>query len=385
MKLLKVVLLIGFTIILYSCSKKEAPQAIPNIEVFTVTAQTVPIYHDFVGSIAGRKDIAIRARVAGFLEGIHFNEGSVVKKGQLLYTIESQQYEAQSAAQMSKLAEAKTNLAHAESELARIEPLAKNNAVSQSDLDAAVANYEAAQAMVEAAKANLRAANIQLSYTKVKAPITGIIGKTKAKVGDFVGQSPNPVILNVVSQVDTVLVDFYLTESDYLRLFKEFFANEDSNNIKQEKRKNNLQLILSDGTIYKEKGNLRFIDREIDVQTGAILIQASFPNPSGLLRPGLFGKVRSKINVVENGILVPQRCVSELQGTFMVFIVNGENKIEQRKVKLGNTIGSFWLVKEGLQDGDKVVFEGLQKVKTGMTINPVEADTKDLNTKEVEN
>ncbi len=384
MKLLKVIFFLGFAIILYSCSEEETSKPIPNIEVYKVTAQTVPIYHDFVGSIAGRKDIAIRARVAGFLEGIHFREGSTVKKGRLLYIIESQQYEAQSAAQMSKLAEAKTNLAHAESELARIEPLAENNAVSQSDLDAAVANFEAAKAMVEAAEANLRAANIQLSYTRVRAPITGIIGKTKAKVGDFVGQAPNPVILNVISQIDTVLVDFYLTEADYLRIFKEFLAKEITNVIKK-RRENNLQLILSDGTIYKEKGNIRFIDREIDVQTGAILVQASFPNPSGLLRPGLFGKVRAKIDVIENGILIPQRCVTELQGTFMVFVVNSENKVEQRKVKLGDTIGSFWLVKEGLQDGDKVIYEGLQKVKSGMTVNPVEANTEDLNTKEVEN
>lgn len=384
MKFIRVIFFFAFAIVLYSCSEKETSKSIPNIEVYKVTAQAVPIYHDFLGSIAGRKDIAIRARVAGFLEGIHFNEGGVVKKGQLLYTIESQQYEAQSAAQMSKLAEAKTNLAHAESELARIEPLAKNNAVSQSDLDAAVANFEAAKAMVEAAKANLRAANIQLSYTRVRAPITGIIGKTKAKVGDFVGQTPNPVILNVISQIDTVLVDFYLTESDYLRIFKEFLTKEISHTNKNRK-KNNLQLILSDGTIYKEKGNIRFIDREIDVQTGAIIVQASFPNPSGLLRPGLFGKVRAKIDVIENGILVPQRCVSELQGTFMVFVVNGENKIEQRKIKLGDTIGSFWLVKEGLQNGDRVVYEGLQKVKTEMTVNPIKANTEDLNTKEVEN
>jgi len=384
MKLLRIVLLIGFTLILYSCSKEEASKSVPDIEVYKVAYKTIPLYYDFVGSIAGRKDIAIRARVAGFLEGIHFREGSVVKKGRLLYTIESQQYEAQSAAQMSKLAEAKTNLAHAESELARIEPLAKNNAVSQSDLDAAVANFEAAKAMVEAAKANLRAANIQLSYTKVRAPITGIIGKTKAKVGDFVGQSPNPVILNVVSQLDTVLVDFYLTEADYLRIFKEFLAM-DSTKTQKEKNEDNLQLILSDGTVYKEKGNIRFIDREVDVQTGAILVQASFPNTNRLLRPGLFGKVRAKYNVIQNGILIPQRCVSELQGTFMVFVVNDENKVEQRKVKLGNTIGSFWVVKEGLHDGDKVVYEGLQKVKPGMTVNPIDANTEDLNTTEIEN
>jgi len=378
---IKILFSILTAFVLLSCSKEEQTFQPPEVQVYVTQQQDVPLFEDFVGTVAGRKDIAIRARVAGFLEGIHFNEGTMVKKGQLLYTIESQQYEAQSAAQLSKLAEAKTNLAHAESELARIRPLAENNAVSQSDLDAAVADFEAAKAMVEAAKANLRAANIQLGYTKVKAPITGMIGKTKAKVGDFVGQSPNPVILNVVSQIDTVLVDFYLTESDYLRIFREFLEKEE---IKNERQKDNLQLILSDGTMHKEKGNVRFVDREIDVKTGAILIQAAFPNPSGLLRPGLFGKVRVKLDVVKNGILVPQRCVSELQGTFSVYVVNSENKIEQRKIKLGNTVGSFWLVKEGLKDGEKVVFEGLQKIKADMTVTPVEKEI-DLNSKEVEN
>ncbi|HGY55837.1 MAG TPA: efflux RND transporter periplasmic adaptor subunit [Caldithrix abyssi] len=377
----RILFLIPVLLIIWSCSTRDEPTQPPQVEVFVTKAADVPLYEDFVGTVAGRKDIAIRARVAGFLEGIHFNEGTMVKRGQLLYTIESQQYEAKAAAQLSKLAEAKINLAHAESELARIKPLAETNAISQSDLDAAEADYEAAKAVVKAAKANLRAANIELSYTKVKAPITGIIGKTKAKVGDFVGQTPNPVILNVVSQIDTVLVDFYLTEADYLRIFRNFLLNKDK---QQEKEKDILQLILSDGTIHKEKGRVRFIDREIDVQTGAILIQASFPNPDGLLRPGLFGKVRVKFAVVKNGILIPQRCVSELQGTFSVYVVDEENKTEQRKVILGDKIGSFWLVKEGLKEGEKVIFEGLQKVKTGMVVNPIETKT-DLNLQAVEN
>jgi membrane fusion protein (multidrug efflux system) len=373
-------IIIGLLFISCGDNEKQTTQS-PEVQVYTIHTQEVPLYEDFVGSVSGKKDIAIRARVAGFLEGIHFKEGKRVKKGQLLYTIESQQYEAQSAAQLSLLAEAKTNLAHSKSELNRIRPLAEQNAVSQSDLDAAIANHEAAKAMVEAAKANLRAANIHLGYTKVKAPIYGIIGKTKAKVGDFVGQSPNPVILNVVSQIDTMLVDFYLTEFDYLRIFREL-------NTKKKKEesevKNNLELILSDGTIHKSKGNVEFIDRGIDVTTGAVLVQTSFPNPNGLLRPGLFGKVRIKLDVVKDGILVPQRSVSELQGTFTVLVVNNENKIEQRKVKLRTTIGPFWLVKDGLKDGEKVVFEGLQKVKTGMTVNPIETKI-DLITKEIEN
>ena len=184
--------------------------------VFETKAERVPIRLEFVGQVSGFKDIAIRARVEGYLEGIHFEEGSRVEKGSLLYTLESQPFEAAVAAQMSGVAEAKTALVKAESDLNRIRPLAEAKAVSESDLDSAVAMYEASIAGVDAAEANLRAANIQLSYTKIHAPISGLIGMTRAKVGDFVGREPNPVILNVVSQIDTVLVQFFITENQYL-------------------------------------------------------------------------------------------------------------------------------------------------------------------------
>jgi membrane fusion protein (multidrug efflux system) len=365
-----------------ACSDEKPEFQPPEVEVYVTNEKDVPIYENFVGTVAGQKDIEIRARVTGFLEGIHFKEGSVVKKGQLLYTIESQQYEAETAAYLSKLAEAKTNLAHAESELARIEPLAKANAVSQSDLDAARAAYEAAKAMVRAAEANLRASRIRLSYTRVKAPITGIIGKTRAKVGDFVGQSPNPVILNVISKNDTVLVDFYLAENDYLRIFKELEKRDKKDGIG---RSENIELILSDGSVFPYKGKINFIDRGIDVSTGAILIQVIFPNPTFILRPGLFAKVHVPVDMVKNAILIPQRCVSELQGEFSVMVVNDSNKVEHRKVTLGETVGSFWLVKEGLKPNEKVVYEGLQKVRDGMEVNPVIAEIKTNSKEEIEN
>jgi membrane fusion protein (multidrug efflux system) len=197
-----------------SCVKEEQSQpAPPDIPVFQTIKKDIPIHQEFVGQLYGFKDIAIRARVEGFLEGIHFKEGSQVDKGALLYTLESQPFEADVAAKMSMVAEAKTMLAKAESDLNRIRPLAEKNAVSQSDLDSAVALHEAAIASVEAAEANLKASNIQLSYTKISSPLSGIIGKTKAKVGDFVGRSPNPVILNTVSRIDTVLVEFLANSS----------------------------------------------------------------------------------------------------------------------------------------------------------------------------
>jgi membrane fusion protein (multidrug efflux system) len=352
-----------------SCSQEEKAESVPpDIPVFQTTGQEVPIYMEFVGQVYGFKDIAIRARVEGFLEGIHFDEGSRLNKGALLYTLESQPFEAEVAEKMSMVAEAKTALAKAVSDLNRIRPLAEQNAVSQSDLDSAVALHEAAIASVEAAEANLRAANIQLSYTKILSPISGIIGKTKAKVGDFVGRSPNPVILNTVSQIDTVLVEFFITESQYLNLTRYLATQQPAADTQEEA---NLELILADGSLYEHKGRVEFIDRGIDPTTGAILLQASFPNPEELLRPGLFARVKALVEVVKQGIIIPQRSVMELQGMYSVYLIDDTNKVDKRSVKVGPKIKDFWLIMEGLQSGDKVVYEGLQKVKEGITVNPI--------------
>lgn len=376
----KIILLILVNTILFiSCSDSD-PQnaAVPSIQVFETKTESVTIIDEFVGQVYGQKDIAIRARVEGFLDGIYFDEGSLVKKGKLLYKIESQPYEADVAAKMSKVAEAKTMLAKALSDLNRIRPLAENNAVSQSDLDAAVANHDAAKETVKAAEANLDASNIYLSYTNVKSPLTGIIGKTKAKVGDFVGKSPNPVILNTVSLIDTMLVEFFITESQYLLLFRTISEKypefKKTGVLRPGRVEPNLELILADGSIYQHKGNVKFIDREIDPTTGSILAQASFPNPDKLLRPGLFAKIRAELSKVDDGILIPQRCVMELQGNYSVYVVNNENQIESRDIKASHTIGSKWLISEGLKPGEKVVFEGLQKVKPGVTVNAVSAE-----------
>jgi membrane fusion protein (multidrug efflux system) len=370
MKLINIILLFSSSLILVSCGTDEQSKLfVPEIPVYKITAEDVPIYQEFVGQVYGLKDISIRARVEGFLEGIYFDEGRGVKKGQLLYTIESQPFEADVAAKMSLLAEAKIMFVNAESELNRIRPLAEINAVSQSDLDAAVARFEASQASVEAAEANLRAAQIQLSYTKIKAPISGIIGKTKAKVGDFVGREPNPVILNVVSRIDVILVEFFLTESEYLIVAREWNKNKELEEVEREEPY--LELILSDGSIHNHKGIVEFVDREVDPTTGSILLQASFPNPEYIIRPGQFARVNASVRTIRNGILIPQRSVMEMQGIHNVFVINNENKVELRRIIVGPTIESFWLVKEGLKNGEKVVYEGLQKVKPGMTVNPV--------------
>jgi membrane fusion protein, multidrug efflux system len=360
-----------FLIHFSACSKEEAkkqPPPPPKVTVYQTEAREVPIYQEFVGQIYGFKDIAISARVEGYLEGIHFEEGSRVKKGALLYTLESQQFEADVAAKMSGVAGAETLRTEAETYMNRIKPLAKEKAVSQSDLDSAVAQYEVGVSSVKAAKANLRAAKIQLGYTKIYSPISGIIGKTKAKVGDFVGRQPSPIILNTVSRIDTVLVQFFITESQYLMFMRRHMADIDAGKV-DETEKAGLELILSDGSVYAHEGKADFVNREVDPTTGALLIQASFPNPNELLRPGQFARVRGEIEVVKDGILIPQRCVMELQGTFTVYVVGAENKIQAKEVKAGPKIKSFWLIREGLKADEKVVYEGLQKVKDGTVVD----------------
>jgi membrane fusion protein (multidrug efflux system) len=275
---------------------------------------------------------------------------------------------------MSRVAEAETMLAKAKGDLDRIKPLAEVKAVSESDLDTAVAVHEAALAALKAAQANLRAVKIQLGYTKIYSPISGIIGKTQAKVGDFVGRNPNPVILNTVSQVDTVLVNFFITESQYLELAR---LRAQSKPSKQEAKK--LELILADESVYEQKGKADFVGREVDPTTGALLVQASFPNPDKLLRPGQFAKVRIEVDVVKDGILIPQRCVSELQGLFSVFVVGSNNPVERREIKVGPKVKEFWLIVEGLKPGEQVVYEGLQMVRDGTIVEPTVKEIEPVN------
>jgi membrane fusion protein (multidrug efflux system) len=376
MRTLTLSLLGSLLLLATSCSKEEQAKPLPppDVVVFETKAERVPIHLEFVGQVSGFKDIAIRARVEGYLEGIHFDEGSRVEKGSLLYTLESQPFEAAVAAQMSMVAEAKTAQVKAESDLNRIRPLAEAKAVSESDLDSAVAMYEASIAGVDATEANLRAANIQLSYTKIHAPISGLIGMTRAKVGDFVGREPNPVILNVVSRIDTVLVQFFITENQYLQAARRLSSKRDP--VDEDPDEPDLELILADGSVYSHKGVFDFADRGVDPTTGAMMVQASFPNPDELLRPGQFAKVKAVVSVVEDGILIPQRCVTELQGTHNVYVVDDSNTAQRREVKAGPTLGEFWLILEGLKPGERVVYEGLQKVKDGTAVNPTLRDTE---------
>lgn len=340
----------------------------PKVEVVKVERRDIPIYQDFVGQVYGLQDIAIRARVEGVLEAIHFKEGTYVKKGQLLYTIDPLPLKTKVAAQMSGVAQAQTMLAKAESDLKRIRPLAANNAVSQRDLDAAIAQRDAAQAAMEAAEANLESANIEFGYSLIKAPIDGIIGKTMAKVGDFVGRSPNPIVLNYISNIDEVVVEFFLSEQEYLHFARQRISMK-SNGDSAEEESEKLSLILADQSIYPELGRLNFVDRQVDPSTGSILLQAIFPNPDKLLRPGQFARVKGRVFLVPQARIIPLKALNEIQGQYSVYIVNDSAKVELRQVKQGAIYQDYAVISEGLQGDEMVIIEGLQMVKSGTIVD----------------
>ncbi len=362
--------MIFFSALVASCNKEDQNQVrtIPEIQVVEVIQKDVPIYSFFVGQIYGQEDVAINARVEGFLTGIHFEEGRPVEKGMHLYSIDQEPFKAAVAGEKSKVAEAQTKLVNAENELVRYIPLAEINAVSQSDLDFAQASRDASVAAVDAAKASLRMAEINLGYTIVRSPISGFIGKTLARVGEFVGRSPSPVILNTVSKVTSVRVQFFLTESQYLLLAREF---RDRGAQARPEANVEITLILTDNSIHPYSGKIDFVNREVDAETGAILVQASFPNPDRILRPGQFARVKIMMKEAKGALLVPQRCVTELQGQYSVFTINSENKVESKQIKIGERFRDFYIVTEGLNSNDKVVLEGLQKVGSGLEVIPV--------------
>ena len=343
-----------FVLVLFPSCKEQARQEITlTVPAYEVKAVDIPIVKEFIGETYGRNDIDIRARVQGFLEGIHFREGSHVEKGQLLYDIDPQPFQEKVAQQASYLAQAQTALAKAESDLKRIRPLAERNAVSQSDLDAAVASYDAARAEVKAAEAALRYTRIELGYTKIYAPISGVIGISQAEVSDLVGQIPNSVVLNTISQIDTIRVRFSITEAEYLTFVREM------NTQPGESNKKALQLILADGSVHPYEGHVDFANRQIDRTTGTLLLQASFPNPDEYIRPGQSVTVRAEIYIVPNGIMIPQRAVTELQGLYQVAVFTSENSIENRRVEVGPKKGNMWIIREGLKPGDIVVLENV--------------------------
>lgn len=356
-----------------ACGKPQPP-AMPPMEVAVMKVQPsdVPIYLDMIGQTLGSVDIPIRARVDGVLEEIHFLEGRDVSRGQLLYVIDPTPFEAQVVEAEGRLAEARTRLAKAASDLERIRPLAEMDAVSKQDLDAAVAQFEAAEGALQAANAQVEQARIQLGYTRITAPVDGLIGITRAKVGEYVGRSPNPVVLNVVSRTDPIRVRFSINEREYLR-FRRDFANKLHQSADAKPGSSELRLILADGSVHDYPGSIISFDAAIDSTTGTLTLEADFPNPDRIVLPGQFARVRGVLEERRNALAVPQRAVMETQGIFQLAVIADDGTVDIRQVQMGPRVDENWIVESGLEPGERVALEGLQRIRPGMTVIAKEA------------
>jgi len=408
---------VAFALISAGCSKKDAAKnaaaasqaAPPTVVVAEVTQRTVPLFSEFVGQTAASQTVEVRARAQGMLEKIFFTEGAVVKKGQILFQIQKSEYQAKVLAAKAavakaeadlaqakervdviqaeaNLAQAKTNHSLARSDLARYVPLAKQNAVTQIDLDAARAKEETAKAEVNAAqatltnrtaavkyniqqaaaavssaKADLALAEINLTYCTIYSPITGIVGFQQVNVGNLVGKN-EPTLLTTISSSSSLDVDFSISEAYMLQLTKSGKAGS--------RRGAAFQLLLADNSVYDQEGRFSVVDRTVDPKTGTIKVRASFPNAANRLRPGQFARVRVAAEERSDAILVPAVAVQELQSAKYVLVVGPDNKIVQRTIKVSDRYEDSFIVTEGLKSGERVVTEGVQKVRPGMVVKP---------------
>jgi membrane fusion protein (multidrug efflux system) len=355
------------------------PGGSPDVQVVVVEQKDVPIYGEWIGTLDGFSNADVRAQITGYIMKQGYQEGAFVKKGQLLFEIDPRPFQAALDQAKGQLAQATAILANAravqgrtELDVNRYTPLAKEQAASQQDLDNAVQNNMAAKATVATAEAQIKSAEaavetakINLDFTRLVAPIDGIAGQAQLQVGALVNLSSVPV--TSVSTVDPIKVYFTVGEPQYLAWRKRF----PTETTRQAAAKNlKLELILADGSTYAHDGVFYFADRQVNESTGAIRIAGLFPNPANILRPGGYGKVRAVIRVQPNALLVPQRAVSELQGGYQVAVVDSDNKVSIRTVQAGDRVGNQWVIAEGLKQGERVVAEGIQKVRPGMQVTP---------------
>jgi len=351
------------------CERPKPPPLPPlKVPVAQVLKRDQPVLRELVGETRGSSDIPVRARVEGVLTAMHFREGGHVKEGDLLYEIDPEPFESQVVGAQGTVAEAVTRLAKAESDLERIAPLAEINAVSQADLDGAVARYEAARGALQTAQASVDQARIQLGYTKLHAPIAGRIGISKARVGEFVGRTPNPVVLNIVSDSNPIRVRFSIDERTYLLLAKRL-ADAASPGRAERRLASGLELILADGSVHPEKGHAVAMGAVVNPGTGTLTLEAEFPNPEQRVLAGQFARVRVVAEVLKDALLVPSRAVTDLQGDKRVYVVDDKGVVSIRPVKLGPDVGTLRVITEGLKSEDRVAVDAM-RLRPGMTIDP---------------
>jgi membrane fusion protein (multidrug efflux system) len=342
------------------CSSKEEKPAPPplGVTVTPVVQKDVPIHQEWVGTMVGNVDAEIRPKVEGFLLTRLYTEGSYVEKGQPMFQLDKRQAQAAVEQATGNLERARAALSQAQIDVRRFTPLVAQRAVSQAELDKATSSERAASATVDADQAALDNAKLNLGWTTVTSPISGIAGVAKVGIGDLITPT---TVMTTVSTVNPIYVDINIAEQDYMR----FQRNKPSQSKQQ-----NLELILGDGTIYPHRGSVRFVNREVDSRTGTIQVRGEFPNPGNVLRPGQYARIRAVTELRKAAFLIPQQSVSELQGVYQVGVVGSDNKVTIKTVKLGPQFGDMWVVESGLQLGENVIVDGLQRVKTGVTVAP---------------
>lgn len=349
----------GVLMVCAGCGERTTPPPPPppGVTITPVVQKDVPIYQEWVGTMAGNTNADIRPKVEGFLLTRLYDEGSYVKKGQALFQLDKRQAQAAVEQATGNLAQAQAALAQAQIDVRRYTPLVKERAVSQAELDKAQSMEKASRADVDAKQAALDNAKLNLGWTTVASPISGIAGIAQVAIGDLI--TPNTV-MTTISNVDPIYVDVNIAEQDYLKFVRE----------KNRSAGRNLELILGDGTTFAHRGRVLFLNRQVDSRTGTIQVRGEFPNPGSVLRPGQYAKIRAVTELRKDAIVVPQAAVSELQGIYQVGLVGPDNKVTIKTVTLGPVYKDMWVVNSGLQPGENVIVEGLQRVRTGMTVTP---------------
>ena len=340
-----------------STEEKPAPPP-PGVTIAPVVQKEVAIRQDWVGTMVGNVDADIRPKVEGYLLSRLYAEGSFVVKGQPMFELDKRQAQAAVEQATGNLERARASLAQAQIDVRRYTPLVAQKAVSQAELDKAQSSERAATASVDSDQAVLDNAKLNLGWTTVTAPISGIAGVAKVAIGDLMTPA---TVMTTISNVNPIYVDVNVAEQDYMR-----FTREKSNSATRQ----NLELILGDATVYQHPGKVLFVNREVDSRTGTIQVRGEFPNPGNVLRPGQYARIRVVTELRKGALLIPQQAVSELQGVYQVGVVGADNKVAIKTVRLGPLYGDMWVVDSGLQLGESVIVDGLQRVKTGITVAP---------------
>lgn len=338
----------------------------PVVEVAEVVSTNVPMSTEIIGQLDSPQNVEVRARVEAFVDKVLFIEGTEVKQGDPLFKLDDQPFQEQLAAANGMLAEAKAALNKYEKDVARLQPLAEKRAIPQQDLDNAIASVDVGKANVLSAQARVVSAEINLGYCDVNAPRAGLIGAKQVSEGSLVGKG-EPTLLATISQLDPIWFYCNVSEVEYLR------AEAETRRTGKVIEDLGVSLILADGSMLRDKGNFVFIDRAVDIQTGTLRIRAEFPNPDKLLRPGMFARIKVDLGVRPDSILVPERAVTELQGKNFVWVIGADDTASQRAVKVGKTIDEGVMILEGLKVGERIITEGVQKVREGAVVTPMTA------------